>query len=132
MDSFLNSATEILILIFLIIVFIQSSIDKIFDWKGNLSWLKEHFTGTPLEKLVPFLLGTLVWIEMASGVLCAVGLYQILIIGESSIALYGSILSCVSLLMLMFGQRMAKDYEGAKTIAVYFMPAIFLVYILQR
>ncbi|CAM3419773.1 DoxX family protein [Zobellia roscoffensis] len=132
MDTFLHYATEILILFFLIIVFVQSSIDKVFDWKGNLSWLKEHFAGTPLENLVPLLLSTLVLIEMASGILCAVGLYQILILGESSIALYGSILSCISLLMLMFGQRMAKDYEGAKTIAVYFMPAIFLVYILQK
>ncbi len=132
MDTFLNSATEILILIFLIIVFIQSGIDKVFDWKGNLSWLKEHFSGTPLESLVPLLFGTLLLVEMAAGVLCSVGLYQILIMGESSIALYGSIVSCISLLMLMFGQRMAKDYEGAKTIAVYFMPAIFLVYMLQK
>ncbi|MBT9186975.1 DoxX family protein [Zobellia russellii] len=132
MDTFLNSATEILILIFLIIVFVQSSIDKVFDWKGNLNWLTEHFTDTPLASLVPFLLLTLVLVEMAAGILCAVGLYQILIVGESTIALYGSILSCASLLMLMFGQRMAKDYEGAKTIAVYFMPAIFLVYMLQK
>ena len=132
MDTFLNSATEILILIFLIIVFVQSSIDKVFDWKGNLTWLTEHFTGTPLASLVPVLLLTLVLVEMAAGILCAVGLYQILIVGESTIALYGSIVSCASLLMLMFGQRMAKDYEGAKTIAVYFMPAIFLVYILQK
>ncbi|WP_289060266.1 DoxX family protein [uncultured Zobellia sp.] len=132
MDTFLNSATEILILIFLIIVFVQSSIDKVFDWKGNLTWLTEHFTGTPLASLVPALLLTLVLVEMAAGILCAVGLYQILIVGESTIALYGSIVSCASLLMLMFGQRMAKDYEGAKTIAVYFMPAIFLVYMLQK
>ncbi|MGJ8736564.1 DoxX family protein [Zobellia laminariae] len=131
MDTFLNSATELLILIFLIIVFMQSGIDKVFNWKENLSWLKEHFSGTPLENLVPLLLGTLLLIETASGILCAIGLYQIIIMGEGSIALYGSILSCVSLLMLMFGQRMAKDYEGAKTIAVYFIPAIFLVYILQ-
>ena len=131
MEIFLHSATELLILIFLIIVFMQSGIDKVFNWKENLSWLKEHFSETPLENLVPLLLATLLLIETASGILCAIGLYQIIILGESSIALYGSILSCISLLMLMFGQRMAKDYEGAKTIAVYFIPAILLVYILQ-
>ena len=131
MEIFLHSATELLILIFLIIVFMQSGIDKVFNWKENLSWLKEHFSETPLENLVPLLLATLLLIETASGILCAIGLYQIIILGESSIALYGSILSCKSLLMLMFGQRMAKDYEGAKTIAVYFIPAILLVYILQ-
>ncbi|MDO6809148.1 DoxX family protein [Zobellia galactanivorans] len=132
MDTFFHFITEILILIFLIIVFIQSGIDKVFDWKGNLTWLQEHFSDTPLQKLVPVLLGTLLLMEMASGILCAVGLYQMLIMGESHVALYGSILSCITLLMLMFGQRLAKDYEGAKTIAVYFVPAIFLVYILQK
>jgi len=51
--------------------------------------------------------------------------------GERIIAFYGAILSCISLLMLLFGQRMAKDYAGAMTIAVYFIPAIFLVFLLQ-
>jgi len=52
--------------------------------------------------------------------------------GDSTIALYGGIVSCAALLMLLFGQRLAKDYERAKTIAVYFVPAIFLVYLLTR
>ncbi|SDM09736.1 DoxX family protein [Kriegella aquimaris] len=131
MENLLSKATEILLLLFLIITFLQSGIDKIFDWNGNLTWLKEHFEESPLGNIVPFLLGTVLLSEMAAGILCAVGLYQIVIMGKSSIALYGAILSCLSLLMLLFGQRMVKDYEGAKTIAVYFIPAILLVYILQ-
>ena len=130
MENLLSKATEILLLLFLIITFLQSGIDKIFDWNGNLTWLKEHFEESPLGNIVPFLLGTVLLSEMAAGILCAVGLYQIVIMGKSSIALYGAILSCLSLLMLLFGQRMVKDYEGAKTIAVYFIPAILLVYIL--
>ncbi len=132
MEQLLDNATEILILIFLIIVFLQSGIDKVFDWKGNLSWLKEHFSDTPLQSLVPFLLGTLLFAEVASGILCAVGLFEIVVLGANGIALYGAILSCLALLMLMFGQRLAKDYEGAKTIAIYFVPAIFLVFLLAR
>ncbi|WP_339710897.1 DoxX family protein [uncultured Kriegella sp.] len=131
MEHLLSRATEILLLLFLIITFLQSGIDKTFDWNGNLSWLKEHFKGSPLESFVPLLLGTVLITEVVAGILCAVGLYQIVIMGKSSIALYGATLSCLALLMLLFGQRMVKDYEGAKTIAVYFIPAIFLVYILQ-
>lgn len=130
METLTSFATEILILLFLIIVFLQSSIDKVFDWRGNLIWLKEHFAGTPLKGMVPILLGTVLLAEMAAGILCAIGLYQIMLMGESSLAFYGAIMSCISLLMLLFGQRLAKDYEGAKTIAVYFMPAIFLVFLL--
>ncbi len=132
MEYLIKNATEILLLIFLIITFLQSGIDKIFDWTGNLSWLKGHFSDTPLKGMVPFLLATVLLAEVLAGILCGVGLYQLVIIGKSGIALYGAIVSCVSLLMLLFGQRMAKDYEGAKTIAVYFIPAIFLVFLLSR
>jgi hypothetical protein len=104
----------------------------VIDWKGNLSWLKGHFAKTPLKNSVPFLLSTVLLIEIAAGVLSAIGLIFILVKEDSFIALLGAILSCVALLMLLFGQRMAKDYEGAKTIAVYFIPAIFLVFLLQQ
>jgi len=131
MKELLNNAAEILLLLFLIITFLQSGIDKIVDWKGNLSWLKGHFAKTPMKNSVPFMLSTVLLIEIAAGILCAVGLIFILVKEDSSIAFIGAILSCVALLMLLFGQRMAKDYDGAKTIAVYFIPAIFLVFLLQ-
>jgi hypothetical protein len=127
----LNNATEILLLLFLIITFLQSGIDKLFNWQGNLDWLKGHFANTPLKDLVPLLLSIVLITEVLAGILCIVGVYQILMVDDVSMARYGAILSCVALLMLLFGQRMAQDYEGAKTIAVYFVPAIFLVYILQ-
>lgn len=131
METLTQYPTEILILLFLIITFLQSGIDKVMDWHGNLSWLKSHFAQTPLQNLVPFLLGTVLLVEMAAGTLCAVGICQIFLMGETTIALAGAIVSCVALLMLLFGQRVAKDYEGAKTIAVYFIPAIFLVFLLH-
>lgn len=131
MRTLLNNITEILLLIFLIITFIQSGIDKITDWKGNLSWLKGHFSKTPMKNIVPMMLGTVLVIEVIAGILCLIGVYQIATLGSSDMAFYGAILSCVALLMLLFGQRIAKDYAGAMTIAVYFVPAIFLVFLLQ-
>jgi hypothetical protein len=29
--------------------------------------------------------------------------------------------------MLLFGQRLAKDYDGARTIVIYFIPAVMAV-----
>lgn len=131
MDAILSHSAEILILIFLIITFLQSGIDKLTDWSGNLSWLKGHFKDTPMKGIVPLMLGTVLVAEVAAGILCLIGIYQLATSGESTMALYGAILSCISLLMLLFGQRVAKDYAGAMTIAVYFVPAIFLVFLLQ-
>ena len=79
MEDIQQYSAQILLLLFLIIVFLQSGIDKIFDWKGNVSWLKEHFAQTPLHNLVPFLLFTLLVIETIAGILCAVGLLEIVV-----------------------------------------------------
>ncbi len=34
------------------ILFIQSGLDKVFDWKGNLEWLTGHFSKTFLRGMV--------------------------------------------------------------------------------
>lgn len=131
MKTLLSNITEILLLLFLVITFVQSGLDKLVHWNGNLSWLKGHFAKSRLKNIVPLLLGIVLILEVVAGVLCAIGVYQIALIDESEMALYGAILSCIVLLMLLFGQRMAKDYDGARTIAIYFVPAIFLVFLLQ-
>ena len=130
MKNILDHATEILLLLFLIITFLQSGFDKISDWNGNVSWLKEHFSKTPFRNIVPLMVGIILVAEVFAGILCLIGIYQLLSTGDTLFALYGAILSCITLLLLLFGQRVAKDYEGAKTIAVYFIPAILLVFIL--
>lgn len=131
MDQFLKFSPEILLLLFLIITFLQSGLDKLVAWKGNLGWLRGHFEKSPLKDLVPLLLGVILVTEITAAVLCSLGVFQLLVSGERNWALFGAIISCVALLMLLFGQRMAKDYDGARTIVIYFMPAIFLVYLLQ-
>ncbi|CAN0585564.1 MAG: DoxX family membrane protein [Maribacter dokdonensis] len=131
MEILMNNATEVLLLLFLIITFLQSGFDKITDWNGNVSWLKEHFSKTPFKNSVPLLVGIILVTEVIAGLLCVIGIYQILSSGNTTFAMYGAVLSSITLLMLLFGQRVAKDYEGAKTIAVYFIPTILLVFLLQ-
>ena len=131
MDHFTSNATQIILLAFLAITFLQSGLDKILDWKGNLGWLTGHFSKTLFKSVVPLLLTMVLLMEMASGVLSAIGIYEFLYSGESSMAFCGAVLSSVTLLLLLFGQRLAKDYEGARTIVVYLIPAVFLIYILQ-
>ncbi|MCK0191638.1 DoxX family protein [Arenibacter sp. F20364] len=131
MTNVLNYPTELLLLLFLIITFFQSALDKILDWKGNLSWLTGHFSQTPFKNIVPLLLGTVLVTEMVAAIFCTTGFYLLTTEGDGSIAQVGAILSCLALLMLLFGQRMAKDYDGARTIAIYFVPAVFLVFLLH-
>lgn len=120
----MNNPASILILLFLAITFLQSGYDKLFYWKGNLEWLKGHFAQTPLKNIVPLALGIILILELVSGVLSVVGIVELL---RSSGKFYGfnaCIISCITLLLLLLGQRLAKDYDGARTIAIYFIPAI--------
>ena len=124
----MNNITSILILIFLAITFLQSGYDKLFYWKDNVEWLKGHFSKTPLKNQVPLALANILVLELISGILCVVGCIELLMNNGRIFGFYGAVFSCITLLMLLFGQRLAKDYDGARTIVIYFIPAILAVY----
>jgi putative oxidoreductase len=126
-----NYPVEVLILIFLTITFIQSGIDKLIDWKGNLSFIKGHFKNSPLKNSVPLLLGIILVIEIIAGLLMAVGVYQLYTSEAKEIALLGVELSAITLIFLLIGQRLAKDYAGAMTLAVYFIITLLGVFLLN-
>ncbi len=127
----MNNAASILLLFFLAITFIQSGYDKLFYWKDNLSWLKEHFAKTRLKKLVHLALFHILVLELISGILCIVGCIELWVSNGRTFGLYGAIFSSITLLMLLFGQRLAKDYDGARTIVIYFIPAVMAVLLLS-
>ncbi|ESU24639.1 hypothetical protein FEDK69T_05620 [Flavobacterium enshiense DK69] len=117
-----------LILAFLALTFLHSGYEKIADWKETVTGLKEHFKATFLKNHVPAALG-LLWItEVIAGALCVVGIFQLISNGSTTIGHYGAVMSCITLLLMLFGQRLAKDYDGARTIAIYYIPAILAVY----
>lgn len=122
------TAFTLLLLSFLAITFLQSGYDKIVDWNGNVSWLKEHFSNTLLKNKVPAALLTVLALEIAAGVLGVMGIVENLINQSTVLANYCCVVSSVTLLLLLFGQRLAKDYDGARTIVIYLIPALLGVY----
>ncbi|MCE2613603.1 DoxX family protein [Flavobacteriaceae bacterium D16] len=131
MQAITEHLTESFLLLFLAITFLQSGIDKILDWKGNLGWLKGHFSKTPFKNLVPQMLFTILLVESLSGVLSLAGIVELFVTGNYGLGYLGAILACIALLMLLLGQRIAKDYDGARTIVIYLIPTVFLLYLMQ-
>lgn len=131
MKQILSYPTELLILLFLIVTFLQSGIDKIIDWKGNLSFIKSHFNNSPLKNSVPLLLSIILLMEIIASLLMIYGLFYLVTKGIKEIALYGVFLSSLSLIFLLIGQRLAKDYAGAMTLAVYFIITLLGVFLLK-
>lgn len=111
------------------ILFIQSGLDKVFDWKGNLEWLTGHFSQTFMGGMVPLLLATITVMEIATGFLSAAGIVYFLISGSLHLIFYASVLGAASILALFFGQRIAKDYPGAAVLVPYFILMLILLYL---
>jgi len=123
---------QILVAALLAILFLQSGIDKIVDRRGNLEWLKGHFAKSPLAGTVPALLTAITILEVAAGVLSALGCVLLLVMRDSTVAFCGAVISAVAIIALFFGQRVAKDYAGAAVLVPYFLLALAAIYLLAQ
>jgi uncharacterized membrane protein YphA (DoxX/SURF4 family) len=121
---------RILVALFLAILFLQSGIDKIVDRRGNVEWLKGHFAKSPLAAMVPLMVTAITILELAAGILSALGCGLILIKHDSTLAFYGAVVAAISIIALFFGQRMAKDYAGAAVLVPYFLLSLVAIFLL--
>ena len=130
-DLLLNpiSSAFILSIALLAILFLQSGLDKVFNYSGNYEWLKSHFAKSPLKNTVGMLMPVITLLEVAAGLFCAIGLITFLFYQSTQLGLIGAQLSAVSILALFFGQRMAQDYAGAASLTSYFLISIFAIYL---
>ena len=113
--------TQFFIALFLGICFLQSGLDKVFDYWGNLDWLNQHFGNSMLKGIVPPMLIIITVLELGGGALCLISCYDLFFNAENGLILYGFCLCAIALTALFFGQRMAKDYEGASILVIYFI-----------
>ena len=121
---------QVLAVSFLAILFLQSGLDKVVDKKGNLEWLSSHFANSPFKNFVPVLFFSITVVELLSGILNLLGIIFLLFEGSLILALYGTILASVALIMLFLGQRVAKDYVGAQSLVSYFILTILTLLVL--
>jgi hypothetical protein len=111
------------------ILFIQSGLDKVLDWKGNLEWLTGHFSKTFLAGTVPIMLATITVMELATGFLSLAGIVYFFAVGSLVCIFYASVVGAASITALFFGQRIAKDYAGAAVLIPYFILLAALMYL---
>ena len=133
-----------LICIFFLILYAQSAIDKILCKQENISWLQSHFKQSILANYVSVLFFMLTLLEIITAFLFLINiiinvapdnfsssLEKVFFI-ESVGQMGAFYMSMITLLSLFFGQRIAKDYEGAKTIAIYFtLNIVVIIFVLE-
>jgi putative oxidoreductase len=123
--------TKIIISLFVGVLFTQSGMDKVFDYQGNLGYIKSVFEKTFLSAFSTLLLLVITLLEVAAGILSISGAWFIFFSANNTIALIGLSFSAIALLSLFTGQRIAKDYAGAASLVSYFILSILGILIVS-
>ena len=112
---------QIFIAIFLFIAFFQSGLDKVIDRKGNLDFLKAHFSDSPIVKIIPIMLLILTFLEIIGSLMLGYGVYYAFAKRSTLWIFYGFVVIAITIIILFAGQRIAKDYLGAADLVPYFI-----------
>lgn len=102
------------------ILFTQSGLNKLFDYRGNLSYFQDHFKNSPLKGMAGLLLPIIMLIEVSAG-LCSLAGVVFLLVGIQTVAPIGLLLGATAVTCLFLGQRLAQDYAGAAALVPYFL-----------
>lgn len=103
----------------LVILWLQSGIDKLTDFKGNYEWIKGQFAKSPLRGTTKLLLITLTLLEISAGLASAGAIFEIWVFRTWKLPFVACLLSMASLCSLFLGQRLSKEYGGAASLMGY-------------
>jgi len=121
----------LLIVLFLIVTFGISLIEKLANLKETISYISEIFKTSFIRNFVKPLITILMLLEVLTLFFLVVGIFQLYFQNEKEMALLGIVFSCFSIIYMLIGQRIAKDYPGATSLTIYFILSIFGIYILS-
>lgn len=131
MDLIFTNLPTLFITAFFAILFLQSGLDKVLNYKGNLAYFRDQFKNSPLSGSVSLLLPTITLLETLTGIVSAWAFLQTLLTGQSGAAIFSPALAGTSILGLFFGQRMAKDYGGAAALVPYFVVVLLGLWMIK-
>ena len=123
MEMIPREIARVLILVFFAVLFLQSGLDKIFDFDGNRAYIKSVFEKTLPARIVSILFVVLLVLEVTTGVACALGAAGAFF-SQPALGKWAMVLAAVCLIQLFAGLRIAHDYQGAAAIVPYFLAAV--------
>lgn len=115
---------------FLAVLFLQSGLDKVLDWKGNREYVTSYFAKSPLKPFTAPMFVTLTLLEVLTGIVCAAGSVTVLLTKQAKVGFLGAVLAGVTVLSLFFGQRLAKDYAAAAGMVPYALYSLLAIVLL--
>lgn len=126
-----SQLAELLILLFLIVTYAFSFFEKVFDWKNTIGYIEKNFEKTVIKNYIKPLIAFLVFIEAIALFFLIIGLFDLIFYNKTRFAIIGISIVASSIIYMLIGQRIAKDYPGATSLVSYFLLTVFCLYLLQ-
>ncbi len=117
----LQQTSLFFLMAFFAITFVQSAADKVVDRKGNLEFFGAHFKNSPLKNFASPMLTGLTLVEVLTAFATSYAAIRLIIMPVTTPVFWALCLCAINFLMLLTGQRLAKDYAGAASLANYFV-----------
>ena len=127
----LSNAGPVLILSFILITFIFSAYEKIHGWQQTKINFKKLYKRTFLAKAVIPMICIILFTEVIISTYAALGIWDIIKVGDYQFATYACILASLLCLLLLIGLRILNDYSGAAKVSVYFLVSMLGLYWIQ-
>lgn len=119
MELTIKNTIEIIIVLFFIVTYAFSAFEKLLNWKGTLNYYNNLFKDTFVDYWIPSTIGSIILLEIIVLIGLLYGGYQFIQFENVNTLYFSYILSAFLLLVFLIGQRILKDYNGAKNIAIY-------------
>jgi putative oxidoreductase len=125
----ISSTAVTLLSLSLLITFVFSIGEKIVDISSYQNWLKEHFKNTFVLPILNLLFYLIIILELISSMLLLYGLYELNRFENFQFVYIGGIASFMCFLILLIGQRIAKDYQSTANLMIYILVSIASIYL---
>lgn len=104
--------------------------EKVVAWKETKAYYKQHFLNSILPQLMvkPSIVMVII-LEVVTIISLLTGFYNLIVFDSLHILTFAMQCSCVLLLVLLIGQRIAKDYVGSTSLTIYFLLNTFCLYL---
>ena len=120
---------KLLGLLFILLTFGYSAFEKVIDFKGQTQWLTTHFAQRFSPKLLQILLVILIILDVVSAAFSVVGIILLWCCQNLYYGWWAAVLASITILCLLLGQRVAKDFQGAANLTLYFGVILIILYL---
>jgi len=120
----------VLISIFLFITYFFSVYDKVSSMERTTAYYSDHFKNTWVLKILKPSLWMIVLAEFLICIFLVFGVNDYLLNQNHELLKTTFLCSSSLLILFLIGQRIAKDYQGATSLTVYFIVNIIGIYLL--